>query len=278
MTLLEEGLLKQPKWRFIDQTNVNPAFGALESYATDDTLCRTVGKKVSPPTLRAWVHEKTVSLGIQDTKLPKLQEGIAFLKEAGYKVVLRNSGGLAVVLDQEVLNLSLILPDVERGIAIDRGYETMFTLIKDMFADFDQVIEAREIERSYCPGSYDLSIEGRKFAGIAQRRMAKGVSVQIYLALNGNQDERSTLIREFYKRSGKDLQEKYKFPDVDPSVMGTLSGSLGQELTVNDIVRRLLNSLRYYAGELYSSTLSAEELDLLPQYFERIIQRNEKIK
>lgn len=278
MTLLEEGLLKQPKWRFIDQTIVNPAFSALESYATDDTLCRTVGKKDSPPTLRAWVHEKTISLGIQDTKLPKLHEGIAFLKEAGYQVVLRNSGGLAVVLDQGVLNLSLILPDVERGIAIDRGYETMFMLIKDMFADFGQVIEAREIEHSYCPGSYDLSIDGRKFAGIAQRRMAKGVSVQIYLAVNGNQDERSALIREFYQRSGKDLQEKYKFPDVDPKVMGNLSGSLEQEITINDVVLRLLNSLRYYAGELYSSTLTAEELDLLPQYFERIIQRNEKIK
>lgn len=42
------------------------------------------------------------------------------------------------------------------------GYETMFTLIKDMFVDCNEVIEAKEIEDSYCPGSYDLSIQGEK--------------------------------------------------------------------------------------------------------------------
>ncbi|EUJ32740.1 lipoate-protein ligase A [Listeria floridensis FSL S10-1187] len=172
----------------------------------------------------------------------------------------------------------MVLQDAERGIAIDRGYETMFTLVKDMFTDFDQTIHAFEIENSYCPGSYDLSIEGRKFAGISQRRMAKGVAVQIYLAVRGDQDARSELIREFYERSGKDLQEKYKFPSVNKAVMGTLTNSFGAELSINDTVLRLLNSLRFYAGELYSSTLTAEELDLLPAYYERIIQRNEKIK
>ncbi|EUJ32741.1 lipoate-protein ligase A [Listeria floridensis FSL S10-1187] len=83
MTLLEGSLLKQDKWRFIDQTTLNPSFSALESYATDDTLCRTIGKKASPPTVRAWVHEKTVSIGIQDTKLPNLEAGIAFFKTSG---------------------------------------------------------------------------------------------------------------------------------------------------------------------------------------------------
>lgn len=55
----------------------------------------------------------------------------------------------------------MVLPDAERGIAIERGYETMFTLIKDMFVDCNEVIEAKEIEDSYCPGSYDLSIQGK---------------------------------------------------------------------------------------------------------------------
>lgn len=275
--ILEDTLLRQEKWRFLDQTTPNKAFDALQSYATDDTLCRFIGGEISPPTVRGWVHEKTVSIGIQDTKLPKLKEGIQFLQEAGYRVVLRNSGGLAVVLDKDILNVSLILPDVKKGIAINRGYETMHTLIQDMFSDFNQVIKAYEIENSYCPGSYDLSIDGKKFAGISQRRMEKGVAVQIYLGLGGNQGERAELIRSFYEISGKDLQEKYHFPNVDKNVMSTLSLLLGASLTVNDVVLRLLNSLRFYAGELYSSTLTAEELDTLPKYYARIIERNKKI-
>ncbi|MBF2544161.1 lipoyl-[GcvH]:protein N-lipoyltransferase [Listeria seeligeri] len=274
---IEETLLKQEMWRFIDNTTINPAFDAIQSFATDDTLCRSVGSRMSPATIRGWVHEKTVSLGIQDSKLPDIDKGIAFLQAQGYRVVVRNSGGLAVVLDSGVLNLSMVLPDAERGIAIERGYETMFTLIKDMFVDCNEVIKAKEIVHSYCPGSYDLSIQGQKFAGISQRRMAKGVAVQIYLAVEGNQAARSELIREFYTISGKDKQAKYTFPDVDPKVMGTLSELMKEDINVNNCLTRLFNSLRHYAGELVSGTLTAEELDLFPAYYERLIARNDKV-
>ncbi|MBC1376445.1 lipoyl-[GcvH]:protein N-lipoyltransferase [Listeria sp. FSL L7-1699] len=274
---IENTLLKQESWRFIDNTTINPAFDAIQSFATDDTLCRSVGARMVPPTVRGWVHEKTVSLGIQDSKLPDIDKGIAFLQEQGYRVVVRNSGGLAVVLDAGVLNLSMVLPDAERGIAIERGYETMFTLIKDMFVDCNEVIEAKEIVNSYCPGSYDLSIQGQKFAGISQRRMAKGVAVQIYLAVDGNQDARSELIRNFYAISGKDKQTKYSFPDVDPEVMGTLADLMKENITVNGCLVRLFNSLRHYAGELESGTLTSEELDLFPAYYERLIARNDKV-
>ncbi|MBC1580546.1 lipoyl-[GcvH]:protein N-lipoyltransferase [Listeria seeligeri] len=274
---IEETLLKQEMWRFIDNTTINPAFDAIQSFATDDTLCRSVGSRMSPATIRGWVHEKTVSLGIQDSKLPDIDKGIAFLQAQGYRVVVRNSGGLAVVLDSGVLNLSMVLPDAERGIAIERGYETMFTLIKDMFVDCNEVIKAKEIVHSYCPGSYDLSIQGQKFAGISQRRMAKGVAVQIYLAVEGDQTARSELIREFYTISGKDKQSKYIFPDVDPKVMGTLSELMKEDINVNNCLTRLFNSLRHYAGELVSGTLTAEELDLFPAYYERLIARNDKV-
>ncbi|CAK21934.1 lipoyl-[GcvH]:protein N-lipoyltransferase [Listeria welshimeri] len=274
---IENTLLKQEAWRFIDNTTINPAFDAIQSFATDDTLCRSVGARMVPSTVRGWVHDKTVSLGIQDSKLPDIDKGIAFLQEQGYRVVVRNSGGLAVVLDAGVLNLSMVLPDAERGIAIERGYETMFTLIKDMFVDCKEVIEAKEIVNSYCPGSYDLSIQGLKFAGISQRRMAKGVAVQIYLAIEGNQAERSTLIRDFYTISGKDKQTKYTFPDVKPEVMGTLSDLIKEDITVNGCLVRLFNSLRHYAGRLESGTLTSDELDLFPAYYERLIARNDKV-
>lgn len=274
---IEQTLLKQEKWRFIDNTTINPAFDAIQSFATDDTLCRSVGSRIAPATIRGWVHEKTVSLGIQDSKLPDIDKGIAFLQAQGYRVVVRNSGGLAVVLDSGVLNLSMVLPDAERGIAIERGYETMFTLVKDMFVDCNEVINAKEIVRSYCPGSYDLSIQGQKFAGISQRRMAKGVAVQIYLAVEGDQAARSELIRDFYAISGKDKQTKYTFPDVDPKVMGTLSDLMKENIDVNNCLARLFNSLRHYAEELVSGTLTAEELDLFPAYYDRLIARNDKV-
>ena len=82
-------------------------------------------------------------------------------------------------------------------------------LVKEMFAHSIYEIEAREIVGSYCPGSYDLSILGKKFAGISQRRIRKGVAVQIYLCVNGSGSERAQLIGEFYKNSQKIQKQNY---------------------------------------------------------------------
>lgn len=113
-------LLHQPQWRVMDQSTAGVHFQALQSFGTDDTLCNSVGSGKAPATVRTWVHHNTIVLGIQDTKLPNLHAGIHYLNDQGYQVIVRNSGGLAVVLDEGVLNISLILPETEKGIDINR--------------------------------------------------------------------------------------------------------------------------------------------------------------
>lgn len=53
---------------------------------------------------------------------------------------------------------------------------------------------------------YDLSINGKKFAGISQRRVRGGVAVQIYLCADKSGSERADLIRRFYQAALKDKQ------------------------------------------------------------------------
>ena len=272
-----EGLLRQPEWRIIDQSAVGIHFQALQSFGTDDTLCASVGAGEAPATARTWVHHNTVVLGIQDTRLPYLQEGIQFLKQEGYQVIVRNSGGLAVVLDEGVLNISLIFPEAEKGIDINRGYDVMWQLIQNMFADFPQQIEAREIVGSYCPGSYDLSIDGKKFAGISQRRLKKGVAVQIYLGVNGSGQKRAELVKQFYKLAKQAQQTKFAYPEIVPGVMASLSELLGRPFTIADVMLRLLNQLNANSDLLYAGQMNEYELGLFPGYYQRVIDRNEKI-
>ncbi|PAQ15293.1 octanoyltransferase [Bacillaceae bacterium SAOS 7] len=269
-------LLKQKEWRIIDQSSLGPMFDALQSFAMDDTLCTSVGARISPATARAWVHHETIVLGIQDTKLPFLNDGVQVLKDAGYRVIVRNSGGLAVVLDEGVLNLSLIFPDTEKGIDIDRGYEAMLTLIREMFAEYSEQIEAFEVIGSYCPGSYDLSIGGKKFAGISQRRIRKGVAVQIYLCVTGSGSERAEWIRRFYQAGKKAEKTKWVYPMIQPDVMASLSELFGQELTIQEVMRRFLTVLNNYSDRLVPSSLAGEEIDLYQGYLQRVIERNEK--
>ncbi|MBU8787594.1 MULTISPECIES: lipoate--protein ligase family protein [Bacillus] len=272
-------LLIQPKWRIIDQSSLGPYFDAKQSFAIDDTLCAAVGKGLSPATARSWVHHDTIVLGIQDTRLPYLKEGIAFLEDAGYKAIVRNSGGLAVVLDSGVLNVSLIFQDKKYGIDIDRGYEAMYELIKRVLSPYNAKVEAYEIAGSYCPGSYDLSIGGKKFAGISQRRLRGGVAVQIYLCADGSGSERAEVIRRFYDIALQDERGKTKavYPDIRPETMASLSELLKKDISVQDLMLALLTQLKELSGDIFQAPLSGEEESEYEKNLLRMIERNKKV-
>ncbi|MDF9298413.1 lipoate--protein ligase family protein [Geobacillus stearothermophilus] len=269
-------LLRQPKWRVIDQSHFGPLFDAKQSFAIDDALCTAVGAGQSDAVVRTWVHENTVVLGAADTKLPYIDEAISFLRQEGYRVVVRNSGGLAVVLDSGVLNISLIFPETKNTIAIEQGYEAMYALIAAMLAPYGVRIEAGEVVGSYCPGSYDLSIGGKKFAGISQRRVRGGVAVQVYLCVTGSGAKRGELIRRFYEIGRQGKATAFAYPDVVPAVMASLSELTGRALSVDELLVALWRTLQSLGGALHSSTLDGEEWSWYEQYWARIVERNEK--
>jgi octanoyl-[GcvH]:protein N-octanoyltransferase len=190
---------------------------------------------------------------------------------------VRNSGGLAVVLDEGVLNFSLIFPENEQKIEINRGYDAMWELVQLMFSDFPVKMEAREIVGSYCPGSYDLSINGQKFAGISQRRIRNGVAVQIYLCVNGSGAERASLVKGFYDAAKGNAETKFAYPDIVPSVMASLTELLGVQLSVQDVMLRFLQVLKEHSERIFSDTLSAEEWPLYEAYLTRVVERNDKV-
>lgn len=272
----DSSLLHQKMWRFIDHTSLGPSFSAVQSFAIDDTLCQSVGMGESPAVARAWVHKQTVVLGIQDSRLPFLESGISYLHSQGYHAIVRNSGGLAVVLDEGVLNITLVFSEKEKRIAINQGYDAMLEFVRYMFKDYQAEIEAKEIVGSYCPGSYDLSIGGKKFAGISQRRVRNGVAVQIYLCINESGSKRAAMIKEFYRRAKGEQETKFQYPVIQPGVMASLSELLKDDLTVEDVLKRLQQTLEAY-GCVMNSQLSAEEEDHYSIYLKRMVERNEKL-
>lgn len=270
-------LLQRPVWRFWDESLSAQSRSALESFAADDTLCHAVGLLGSPPTLRTWVHRQTVVLGIQDHRLPFIEQGMDYLRTQGFTPIVRNSGGLAVVLDEGVLNLSLVFSEQEGGIDIPAGYEAMVDFVKLLIPEADDQIEAYEIVGSYCPGTYDLSIGGRKFAGISQRRIRQGIAVQVYLCVEGSGSARAELIREFYNLALQGEETKFSYPVIVPEVMASLTELTGVELTVQDLVVRSYQVLQAMAGEVRLQSLADSELELYHNYLTRVVERNKKM-
>ncbi|MFF2753361.1 biotin/lipoate A/B protein ligase family protein [Psychrobacillus sp. NPDC058041] len=272
-----ESLLQQKSWRFWDQSLSGKSRSALESFASDDLLCHLVGQGQSPATIRTWVHTNTVVLGIQDHRLPFVEDAQEFLRTQGFAPIVRNSGGLAVVLDDGVLNVSIVLSENEQSIDISTGYEVMLEFVRILFPEADGKIEAYEIVGSYCPGSYDLSIGGKKFAGISQRRLRQGIAVQVYLCIEGSGSERADLIRQFYEIGVQGENTKFSYPVINPKVMASLNELLHTNFTVEDIVIRIQQILQHLSPNVVSQSVTQDEMELYQFYMQRVVDRNKKM-
>jgi len=269
-------LLYRKKWLFFDQSVSGLAMNPMHSFAMDDTLCRRAGELDETGIARSWVHDRTVVLGIQDSRLPFIDDGIKFLTEKGYQVIVRNSGGLAVVLDPGIYNLSLVFRE-EKGLTIDRGYDLMVAFTRAILEELGDDIVDGEIKESYCPGRFDLSVLGRKFAGISQRRIRGGVAVQIYLAMNGSGADRAKLIQEFYIRAVNGAPTKFDYPRIIPEKMATLEELSGHRFTAEKLNHRALKQLQKQSEQLGTYELTAIDWERYEYNLERMVKRNEKV-
>lgn len=264
----------EENWQYVDHTR---GLQPMQSFAFDDMYCHLIGRQNHDSVVRTWIHDHVIILGMHDARLPYIEEGIAFLNNHGYGAIVRNSGGLGVVLDAGVLNISIIFPG-DITFSIDAGYEYMYELIQEMFKDYHKHIEAKEIVHSYCPGSYDLSIDNKKFAGISQRRVKDGIAVQIYLSVEGSGSARAELMRQFYDVARRGETTKFRYPEIDPECMASLSELLGVELTVDEVIFKLLYAMKDLGATLSNNEMTDAMWTLYNNYFERMTERNAKIK
>ncbi|PQF23127.1 lipoate--protein ligase family protein [Enterococcus mundtii] len=248
-------------------------------FALTDILTE-YAKKNQQTFLHFWQYEQTIILGMKDTRTPFLSEGIKVIQDAGFTPVIRNAGGLGIVSDEGILNISLIFPqEDENKISIDEGYEKMLALTRQAFPVYADKIEAYEIKDSYCPGTYDLSINGKKFAGIAQRRIKNGISVMMYLSVNGDQEKRGGLMRQFYQQALKEQFGTNGYPAVAPISMATLEQLFDTPFTVAQVKDLFIDAFTtFYPTSISMDSDTWREANVSPDEWhaqiERMTQRN----
>ncbi|WP_225743114.1 lipoate--protein ligase family protein [Marinilactibacillus sp. Marseille-P9653] len=233
--------------------------------------------RLEQPVLHFWSTKPLVILGMMDTKLPYLDTALTVLKEAKYDFVVRNSGGLAVVSDPGILNISLIFPEGDERLTITEGYQRMHHLIEQTFKSYGKSIDAIEIPDSYCPGDYDLSIDGKKIAGISQRRIKGGIAIMIYISVTGDQNARGNLIRTFYEKGLSGTKTKWTFPNVRPSSMTTLEEVFGIPFSLVQVKQSITMTIQKLTTQL---SLGQYDKDLEKNYLEgmeKMKKRNEKV-
>jgi len=191
------------------------------------------------PVIHFWVTPPTLILRMQDKRFPNIDAGLNLLSDKDYLFYLRNSGGLGVVTDSGILNCTIFLPDKD-NLQIDDAYEKMYSLLREAFSD---QIQTGEISRSYCPGTYDLSINGQKFAGISQRRSGNAVAIMAYISINGDQKKRSQLMKDFYEVSNYPKHPQIEYPEIDIHCMENLDQLLNLDLSIEQAKQKILQVL-----------------------------------
>lgn len=219
-------------------------------FAVTDAFITHAGE-TGQPMIHFWQTSPLVILGMMDTKLGHFDKAYPLFKQYNHDTIVRNSGGLGVISDPGVLNVSLIYPSKERRLSIDEAYDFMLQFIRDTFYPHftEKEILAYEIKNSYCFGDYDLSIDGQKIAGIAQRRIKNGLAVMLYISVNGDQKKRAEMMREFYEIGLDGSEPAGRYPEIKSNVMTTLEDAYAISLSVEQVKQMMLDQFDWVEGE-----------------------------
>lgn len=211
----------------------------LLPFAYEEWLGREIGRGEREPGVHIWRHRRGAVLGTRDRRLPYAEDAIRELEEGGWSVGVRNSGGAFVPLDAGVVNVTLLLPNPSGQMKHRADFLRMVRLLTETLSAWGLRAEAGEIAGAYCPGEFDVAVDGRKFCGIAQRRQVRAVNVQAFIVAGGSGPKLAGEAERFYATSGGG-HEGLDHPKIVPTSMASIAELIGNAaFNAEDFVREL---------------------------------------
>ena len=210
--------------RVHDCTEAALAGDVLLPFAWEELLAREA-VEAGRPIVHLWRHRRARVLGLRDRKLPLAREAMRVWRDQGCSVGVRHSGGAAVPLDAGVINATLIVPQQQsrqlqqpKQSQQSQQPKVKSTSKANLHGDFAMIaewiiravaslepkrlrVDIGEIAGAYCPGDYDLSVDGRKFCGIAQRRLTNASLLQAFIDVEGDGAARAREAASFYRHA-----------------------------------------------------------------------------
>jgi lipoate-protein ligase A len=174
---------------------------ALHEALADELTSRSSASK-----LVVWRCTAALLVTLSETRLLRFDETAAQMQAVGWPVVVRKSGGGTCPVGPgtvQIATIEVAPPDATMGIR----YEALAKLLHSTLAWFRIDCRIAPVPGAYCPGRYDLSVEGRKIAGMAQRwfRNRQGVRcviVSASLNVEESPDGLASVVNEFCANAG----------------------------------------------------------------------------
>lgn len=264
-------------WNFINTGSKNPYY----NMAMDEALLNFVSRGEIDPVIRFYTwNPATLSIGY----FQRLQKEIDIdkVKEKGYGLVRRQTGGRGVLHDKE-LTYSVIVPEshpnmpstvteaykiISQGLLEgfkNLGFETYFAIPRSK-EERDKLKQPRSSVCFDAPSWYELVVEGRKIAGSAQTRQ-KGVILQHGSIL---QDIYIDDLFDMFKFKNERLKAKMKENFVQKAV--AINDISNQHITLNEMENA------FEAGFKKGLNIDFKPLELTEKQLEEVQELEDKYR
>jgi octanoyl-[GcvH]:protein N-octanoyltransferase len=172
-----------------------------EGFGLQQAVLEEVAAGSRDSTALLWTSSRYIGATHPETRLPNFGEAVRLAGEAGFPVLIRNSGGGAVAANEGSISFSLTFPveDLRHGL-YDRYVEGVDLVVAAM-ARLGVEAEAGEVEDEFCPGAYSVrsgGYSGIKIAGLAQRVTRRAARVEA-LVLVEKTTELKRVLELFYR-------------------------------------------------------------------------------
>ena len=273
----DRGMIMTEIWNFINTGSKNPYY----NMAMDEALLNFVSRGEIDPVIRFYTwNPATLSIGY----FQRLQKEIDIdkVKEKGYGLVRRQTGGRGVLHDKE-LTYSVIVPEshpnmpstvteaykiISQGLLEgfkNLGFETYFAIPRSK-EERDKLKQPRSSVCFDAPSWYELVVEGRKIAGSAQTRQ-KGVILQHGSIL---QDIDIDDLFDMFKFKNERLKAKMKENFVQKAV--AINDISNQHITLNEMENA------FEAGFKKGLNIDFKPLELTEKQLEEVQELEDKYR
>ncbi len=145
-----------------------------DAFEKEEELINQVQANQLSQVLLLWQVKSPTLVLPAGKKWPISEELKRALRDSGWKLFSRKTGGAPVPQVPGVINLSHIYhwPDSE-PYDIKKAYLDLCTILTAFFDQLGVQVDVHATPYSYCDGEYNLNIEGQKVVGTAQRVLLK---------------------------------------------------------------------------------------------------------
>jgi lipoate-protein ligase A len=155
--------------------------------------------------LLVWRAPRALIVGRSDSRLPNFSVAANQLRDEGWPVLIRRSGGTACQVSRGTLQIALARIVVPK-VTIETAYMELAGFIGAVLKSYGLEAEIGEKPNAFCPGRYDISINGRKIAGLSQHwRRCNGrvtATTAATLVVDHDREELARIVNLFYQSAG----------------------------------------------------------------------------